>query len=76
VSTPDAPEGPPRPALRVVRGEPSAEELAALVVVLASAGAGGAETPAAPDRSQWAAPDRMMRPSIAPTGWWPSSLPR
>jgi hypothetical protein len=74
VSTPDTPPGPP--ALRIVRGDPTAEELAALVAVLAAA-SGGAETsgPAVPV-SQWAPPARLLRPAVAPTGWWESTLPR
>ena len=76
MSADDATLDPPGPLLRVVRGDPSAEELAALVAVLASASAADAEPPSAPERSQWAAPGRMMRQPIAPTGWWASSLPR
>jgi hypothetical protein len=74
VSTADTPQGPP--ALRIVRGDPTAEELAALVAVLAAA-SGGAEPdgPTLPV-SQWAPPARLMRPSVAPTGWWESALPR
>jgi len=64
------------PMLRIVRGEVTPEELAALVAVLAAASGGGA--PAGPPApvSQWAPPSRLLRPSIAPTGWWESSLPR
>ena len=64
------------PALRIVRGEPSAEEIAALVAVLSQASAG--EEPAGTDAtpSQWALPQRLLRTPVAPSGWWPSSLPR
>ena len=70
-------EGPPTaPALRIVRGTPTADELAALVVVLAAA-AGDPQEPSVPAAvSQWAAPARLMRPMVVPTGWWASSLPR
>jgi hypothetical protein len=64
------------PALRIVRGAPTDDELAALVMVLASAAGGPQEQPPAAEASQWAAPARLMRPTVAPTGWWASSLPR
>ena len=62
------------PSLRVVRGEPTAEELAALVAVLAA-------RPAAPPpprlRSAWADPARRLglthRPG--PAAWRRSALP-
>jgi hypothetical protein len=65
-----------RPLLRVVRGEPSAEELAALVAVVASLGAPAA---APPRRTpEWNANRRMQRPALrAGRGAWrASSLPR
>jgi hypothetical protein len=63
--------------LRIVRGEPSAEELAALLAVLAAAGSAGAEEPeSGSEGSRWAAPERMLRAPVAPTGWWASGLPR
>ena len=66
-----------RPMLRIVRGDPTAEELAALVAVLTSA-SGEEQVEEAPlgTRSRWATPERLMRPALAPTGWWASSLPR
>jgi hypothetical protein len=67
---------PTPPALRIVRGAPTADELAALVVVLAAAAGGPEETAAPAEVSQWAAPARLMRPTVVPTGWWASSLPR
>ena len=74
---PGVPEPHPhRPALRVVRGDPTAEEIAALVAVLAAA-AGGGEPPGPPaEVSQWAPPARLMRAPAWPTGWWASALPR
>lgn len=48
------------PLLRVVKGDPTPEQLAALVaVVAASAASGGAEEPRR--RSEWAAPRRLVR---------------
>jgi hypothetical protein len=63
------------PALRIVRGNPTAEELAALVTVLAAASGGHSGGPPAAV-PQWAPPARLMRPAVAPTGWWESALPR
>ena len=67
----------PEPAfLRVVRGDPTADEIAALVGVLASL---GTEAPAPPRRTpEWQANHRKVRthtPS-GPGGWRSSSLPR
>lgn len=67
----------PRPLLRVVKGEPSPEELAALVaVVTARASAGGAvETP---HFSLWARKARQIRPPLRPGfgAWRASTMPR
>jgi hypothetical protein len=71
-------DSPVPPALRVVRGDPSAEELAALVtVVQAIAAASSAEPPARP-RSEWSAAHRRMRTSFpsGPGAWRSSGLPR
>ena len=65
-----------RPVLRIVRGDPSDEELAALVAVLAAAGSDAEVAPAGPSVSQWAAPVRLVRRAVHPTGWWESVLPR
>jgi hypothetical protein len=64
------------PLLRIVRGDPTPEELAALVAVLASASGGDQDAGPATPVAQWAPPARLMRPAVAPTGWWESSLPR
>jgi hypothetical protein len=67
----------PRPALTIVRGEPTAAELAALIVVLA-----GRPRPAGLQArrraSEWAARRRLMRPELAagPGAWRASALPR
>lgn len=67
----------PQVALRVVRGEADATELAALITVLASR---SVDAPAAPAqvRSRWASPSRQVRPSLrpGPSGWRSSALPR
>ena len=62
--------------LRVVRGNPTAEELAALVTVLAARSGGGAPPPTRPT-SRWAAPQRLVRghPALARGGWRSSALP-
>ncbi|MDQ1628737.1 MAG: hypothetical protein QOI54_2481 [Actinomycetota bacterium] len=66
---------PPRPRLRVVRGEPAPEELAALLAVMA-AHATGAPRPR-PPRSPWNAPARLVRRPVHPRpgGWRRSALP-
>ena len=65
------------PLLRVVRGEPTAEELAALVAVLAARSAAAAAPPPARPRSAWADPARRLgvagRPG--PGAWRRSALP-
>ena len=65
-----------RPALRIVRGTPNAEEIAALVTVLAAVGAGEEPAGAGQPAPQWAPPARLVRTSVAPSGWWESALPR
>jgi hypothetical protein len=67
----------PRVVLRVVRGEPTDEELAAVVTVLA-ARAGGTRAPDPTPASRWADPHRLVRGSTAPArgGWRASALPR
>jgi hypothetical protein len=65
---------PARPLLRVVKGDPTPEELAALVAVLASRG--GAEPAPEPVRSPWARPGvGLRRPvPIGPGAWRESGL--
>jgi hypothetical protein len=66
----------PSPALQVVRGEPTAAELAAVLVVLAGRASRTVDTKGA-RRSAWAARDRMMRPPVmaGPGAWRASALP-
>jgi hypothetical protein len=69
----------PEPVLAVVRGNPSAADVAALVAVLsARAGAAGAARTGETVRSRWSARSRLLREPIAPApgGWRASALPR
>ena len=67
-----------RPPLLVVKGDASAEEVAALVAVLQglAAASGGADAPQ--PRSEWSAHHRKVRTPLAPGrgGWRSSALPR
>ena len=54
-----------RPSLRVVRGDPTPEELAALLAVVTAAG----EAPAEPERARrggWSDPARQLRRPLTP----------
>jgi Acyl-CoA carboxylase epsilon subunit len=63
------------PVIRVVRGVPTAEELAALVGVLLTRAPD--EEPAAPVRSRWAASGRPAVPlRPGPGAWVGSARPR
>lgn len=63
------------PVLRVVKGDPTPEELAALVTVLASLG--GPAAPPARRTPSWNAPRRLHRPAHppGPGAWRASGLP-
>jgi hypothetical protein len=51
--------------IEVLRGEPTDEELAALIAVLASAGGGAAE-PGLPERNRWgSAVDKLRYPAFS-----------
>ena len=66
-----------KPPLFVVKGDATAEEVAALVAVLQGMAASG--TPPAPEpRSEWSAHHRKARPSLhaGPGGWRSSAMPR
>ena len=67
---------PERPVLRVVNGDATPEEVAALVAVFASLG-GGSDSKPKP-RSDWAHPGRMHRVThrAGVGGWRSSGLPR
>lgn len=66
-----------RPLLRVVRGEPTPEELAALVAVL-SARADDAAAPGSARRPAWNDPSRLVRTPVHARqgGWRASGLPK
>jgi hypothetical protein len=69
---------PSAPALSVVRGEPTAAELAAVIVVLtAKAGQAATAAAAGPAPSQWSARSRQMRQQLSPGpgAWRASALP-
>ena len=64
------------PVLRVVKGDVSPEEIAALVAVFASLGPTSTEPPA--PRPEWSSPHRLVRtPHLPGPGCWRASgLPR
>jgi hypothetical protein len=64
--------------LRVVKGEPTAEELAALVAVVAARTGDAADEPAPTSRSSWTDRSRYVRSPLAPgpRAWRDSALPR
>ena len=66
-----------RPPLFLVKGEATAEEVAALTAVLTALGSGTGEKPARPT-PVWAAPQRAVRTPHhhGPGGWRASALPR
>jgi hypothetical protein len=65
----DAAGTPARGTLRIVRGDATPEEVAALVAVLAARGGGG-EPPAEAPPSEWARPrPRRPLPSPGPGAW-------
>jgi hypothetical protein len=65
--------------VRVLQGEPSQEELAALVVLVAGGGVTSSpEPPKVASRSQWGAPVRRLRGihRHGPGAWRASAWPR
>jgi hypothetical protein len=67
-------------SIRVIRGEPTPEELAALVTVLAAHAAASTTAPVAAPVSRWAASARprgnRVGGSHGPDAWRASALPR
>ncbi|UBU14621.1 acyl-CoA carboxylase subunit epsilon [Nonomuraea gerenzanensis] len=66
------------PDLRIVRGDATPEEIAALTAVLASRNVRDEpERPANPGRQTWRNPARAMRKPVAPgkSAWRMSALP-
>ena len=76
-TTADTGEQRDRPPLRLVRGDATSEEVAALLAVL-SAVSGGEPEPATRPTSQWAAHPRAVRRPLSPgrDGWRASAFPR
>jgi hypothetical protein len=74
--TDDAPEPEQRPLLRVVKGDATPEEVAALVAVVAALGSGSAEPPQR-RVPEWSAHHRKVRRTLphGPGGWRSSSRP-
>lgn len=66
-----------RPHLRVVRGNPTDEEVAALLAVVSALGAQQEPAPPAP-RSAWADRRNLVREPLAhgPGAWRASAFPR
>ncbi len=70
---------PARPPLRVISGDATAEEIAAIVAVLAAASGNGDGTDGTrTTRSRWADPRTRMRAHLSPGpgAWRASALPR
>jgi hypothetical protein len=78
VTAPEHP-APERPPLRLVRGDATPEEIAAIIAVLAAAGGGGEADDAAAGRrtSRWADPGARARAPVqhGPGAWRGSALP-
>ncbi|HUH70718.1 MAG TPA: acyl-CoA carboxylase subunit epsilon [Mycobacterium sp.] len=53
---------PHEPHIRILKGQPTDEELAALIAVLGSAG--GARQPAQPEKTRWGLPVDKLRYAI------------
>jgi hypothetical protein len=65
-----------RPVLRIINGDATAEEVAAVVAVFASLG--GAAEPPRRRTPEWSGPRRNVRVTLphGPGGWRSSGLPR
>ncbi|MGW0657744.1 acyl-CoA carboxylase subunit epsilon [Streptodolium elevatio] len=60
--------------IKIVRGEPTAEELAAIVTVIAAKASGGGAPASAPAPSEWNSPARLVRTPLRPgPGAWQAS---
>lgn len=64
--------------LRVMRGEPTPEEIAALLAVIATRTSSGSQATAQPKASAWTDRSRYVRPRLShtPDGWRASAFPR
>ena len=67
----------PGPVLRVIRGDATPEEIAAVVAALLSRAASDAPPPARPAPSAWSDRSRLLRRPVhpAPDAWRRSALP-
>ncbi|GAA5151018.1 hypothetical protein GCM10023340_29190 [Nocardioides marinquilinus] len=67
---------PTPPTLKVIKGDATPEDIAAIIAVLAATGA--PEPPARRPRSTWSNPARLHRhtPAPGPGAWRSSALPR
>jgi hypothetical protein len=64
-----------RPVLRVVRGEPTAEELAVLTAVVTAASGAAAAPDRSPQRGRWNDPfDQHRRPWQIGAGGWRAAI--
>ncbi|MBA3266545.1 MAG: acyl-CoA carboxylase subunit epsilon [Nocardioidaceae bacterium] len=69
---------PEPPLLQVLKGQPTPEELAALVAVVAGRRAAEGDEPTVVHRSDWTARERSVRGAhhVGRGGWRASALPR
>jgi len=69
--------GEQQPFLRIVHGDATPEEVAAIVAVLSAVGGGSSAPPRRP-RPAWSAPERAVRRTLphGAGGWRASGLPR
>ena len=60
-----------RPSLRIVRGNPTPEEIAVVTAVVTVAASGGGDEPAPPARGRWNDPAHLHRRPLlpGPGGW-------
>lgn len=61
--------------LRIV-GAATADEVAALIAVMTRLGGEPQSEPEPVVGSQWAAPARLLRGRVEPSGWWEAGLPK
>jgi hypothetical protein len=71
-------DAPRRPVLRIVRGDPTPEEVAALTAVLAAASGGSGEPEDTGPASVWVERESLVRRPLTPGpgAWRASALPR
>ena len=66
----ESPDGPVESLLSVVKGEPTAEELAALTAVVLALGNGDSVAPAKPSVRQWVRRQQLqLAPRPGPGSW-------